>query len=142
MDISFIETQKSFQALQSSRISIDQCLIKKLVTPNLLAGALQLVFKVKKMRGHHCVFQAARLAVEQQCGRRFQVRQACMFSGLLNCLAVFSYALCISPFNPQCARPVMFCCFWAALGAYTVLLCPKVEGKQSALQVTQVCNYL
>ncbi len=39
------------------------------------AGALQLVYRVNKMRGHHCVYQAAKLAVEQQCGRRFLVRQ-------------------------------------------------------------------
>ncbi|KAL0021910.1 hypothetical protein WJX79_003012 [Trebouxia sp. C0005] len=38
-----------------------------------LFGALQLVCRVNKMRGHLCVFQAAKLSVEQQCGRRFLV---------------------------------------------------------------------
>lgn len=37
------------------------------------AGTLQLVFKVNKMRGHFCIFQAAKLAVEQQSNRRFLV---------------------------------------------------------------------
>ncbi|DBA74293.1 TPA: hypothetical protein ACH3X1_011073 [Trebouxia sp. C0004] len=38
-----------------------------------LFGALQLVYRVNKMRGHQCVFQSAKLSVEQQCGRRFLV---------------------------------------------------------------------
>lgn len=97
MDISFVETKKPVQALQCSRISIDQCLIRKLATPILLAGALQLVFKVKKMRGHHCVFQAARLAVEQQCGRRFLVRQAGM-PAVCPIALLSSHVLCASYF--------------------------------------------
>jgi len=32
------------------------------------------VYRVNKMRGHQCVFQAAKLSVEQQCGRRFLVQ--------------------------------------------------------------------